>query len=291
MGIVNVAIGVGLAAPEAWGSALAACLTYATHHGIAKGALFLGVGIAIAAAGTPRARWLALAGLGFAALAVAGAPLTSGSVAKTYLKDVAPLSPLAWPVVLDWLLPLTGLGTTLLMGRFLLLVARVREPDPHHPLVPGLWVPWAALLGALAGVVWVLPRRYELEIDPPGLPYPGAVWVGIWPIVAGALLLWCLLFLAHRHRGLADRVRIAAGDLLVPAEWLLGRAYRVVAAEPTKEPENPAVTLSSRWYGIYARADRESATLRAEARITGWAAAGLLMLLLLLAFLLALVIR
>jgi formate hydrogenlyase subunit 3/multisubunit Na+/H+ antiporter MnhD subunit len=291
MGIINVAVGIGLANPAGWNSALAACLTYATHHGIAKGALFLGVGVVLAAAGSPLARRLALAGLAFAALAVAGVPLTSGMVAKTYLKDVAPLSPAAWPEVLDWLLPLTALGTTLLMGRFLLLVARQsREPDPHHSLAPGLWVPWAALLAALAAVVWVLPRYYELEIEPPGLPYPGAVWVSIWPVVGGGIVAWCAVLLARRYATGRGRWQVAAGDLLVPAERLLGRAYRVWAPERIEEPVNPAVTLSSRWYGIYAQTDRAGVMLRTEARMTGWTAAGLLMLVLLLALLAALML-
>jgi formate hydrogenlyase subunit 3/multisubunit Na+/H+ antiporter MnhD subunit len=276
MGMINAAVGVGLTDPAGWPSTLAACLAYATHHGLAKGALFLGVGVAIAAAGSRVAWRLTLAGLGFTALAVAGAPLTSGMVAKTYLKDVAPLSPAAWPQLLDWLLPLTALGTTLLRGRFLLLVVRHSRPDPHHPLVPGLWVPWAVLLAALGGVLWVLPRYYELEIDPPGLPYPGAVWMSIWPVVAGALLVWGAVHFVRRREFSPDRLRIAAGDLLVPTERVLGRLARWWGRVVPAEPVNPIATLSSRWYGIYARTDKQSAMLLLEERLTRWVVAGLL---------------
>jgi formate hydrogenlyase subunit 3/multisubunit Na+/H+ antiporter MnhD subunit len=281
MGLINVAVGIGLSNPAAWPTTLAACLAYATHHGLAKGALFLGVGVAIAAAGRRTAWRLALAGLGFVALAVAGAPLTSGGVAKAYLKDVAPMSPAAWPAVLDWLLPLTAVGTTLLMGRFLLLVARNTRPDPHHPLTPGLWVPWALLLAAVAVVMWVLPHRYELQIDPPGLPYPGAVWMSIWPVVAGALVVWIAVLLARRRAAGPERLHVAPGDLLLPAERVLGgvtRALERLRASHMADPVNPVATLSSRWYGVYARADRQSTMLRLEQRLTRWVTAGLLVI-------------
>jgi formate hydrogenlyase subunit 3/multisubunit Na+/H+ antiporter MnhD subunit len=276
MGIINVAIGIGLANPAGWPSALAACLTYVVHHGLAKGALFLGVGVAIAAAGSRLAWRLTLAALGFTGLAVAGAPLTSGMVAKNYLKDVAPLSPAVWPELLDWLLPLTAVGTTLLMGRFLLLVARRSAPDSHHPLTTGLWLPWTVLLAAVAGVVWVLPRYYELEIDPPLFPYPGALWVSIWPVVAGALLLWTALLLTWRLQLQPERLQIAAGDLLVPVERSLARLRRSWGPTEVREPVNPVATIASRWYGIYARGDRESRMLRLETRLTRWVAAGVL---------------
>jgi formate hydrogenlyase subunit 3/multisubunit Na+/H+ antiporter MnhD subunit len=273
MGIINVAVGIGLANPAAWPSALAACLVYVVHHGLAKGALFLGVGVATAAAGSRRARRLTLAGLGFAALSVAGAPLTSGMVAKSYLKEIAPVAPAAWPGLLDGLLPLTAAGTTLLLGRFLLLVRRA-APEPDHPLVAGLWVPWVAVLGALAAVLWALPSHYSLGVDPPGLPYADAIWVAIWPMVAGAMALWIGTLATRRGALPADRLRVAAGDVLVPVERALDAANRRIPIERLREPPNPVAILSSRWYSVYARADRDSRMLRAEQRITGWAAAG-----------------
>lgn len=279
MGIVNVAVGVALANPAGWPPALAATLAFAVHHGLAKGALFLGVGVA-AAAQSRLQRKLALAGLGLAALAVAGAPLTSGSVAKTYLKEIAPLSPAIWPQALEWLLPLTSVGTTLLMGRFLLLIARRSNLQAHHPLTVGLWAPWALLLAGVAVVMWLLPRYYELEVDPPGLPYPGAVWVSIWPVLLGALLLWGALLASRRLDLDPGRYRIAAGDLLLPVEWLLARARQRLRRQEAVEPADPVVSLASRWYGIYAHSDRRDAVLRLELGLTRWGTAALLLALL-----------
>jgi NADH:ubiquinone oxidoreductase subunit 5 (subunit L)/multisubunit Na+/H+ antiporter MnhA subunit len=188
MGFMNVAVGIGLAAPEAWPFALAACLAYAVHHGLAKGALFLGVGVA-AAAGGRTSRRLALAGLAFAALAVAGAPLTSGSVAKGALKAAAARVP-EWPGAMEGLLSLAAVGTTLLMGRFLMLVVagavllwalvtgarRMRVPPERARIAPGdVLVPVERLLA-------VLRRRIAIELPP--LPDPvgtlAARWHGIY---------------------------------------------------------------------------------------------------------------
>ncbi len=279
MGIINVAVGVALANPEGWPAALAATLAFAVHHGLAKGALFLGVGVA-AAAESRLQRKLALAGLGLAALAVAGAPLTSGSVAKSYLKEIAPLSPAIWPEALDWLLPLTSVGTTLLMGRFLLLIARRSQLQAHHPLTAGLWAPWTLLLAAVGVVMWLLPRYYELEVDPPGLPYPGAVWVSIWPVLLGALLLWGALLASRRLNLDPGRYRIAAGDLLLPVEWVLTRGRQRLRRQEAVELEDPVVSLASRWYGVYAHSDRRDAVLRLEISLTGWGTAALLLVLL-----------
>jgi formate hydrogenlyase subunit 3/multisubunit Na+/H+ antiporter MnhD subunit len=45
MGMIAVLVGVGLGTPEAAGLAATGAAIYALHHGFAKGALFLGVGI------------------------------------------------------------------------------------------------------------------------------------------------------------------------------------------------------------------------------------------------------
>jgi formate hydrogenlyase subunit 3/multisubunit Na+/H+ antiporter MnhD subunit len=271
MGFMNVAVGIGLAAPDAWPFALAACLAYAVHHGLAKGALFLGVGVAAAASGRT-SRTLALAGLAFAALAVAGAPLTSGSVAKGALKAAAARVP-EWPGAMEGLLSLAAVGTTLLMGRFLMLASRQRSTAGGPPV--GLWLPWAALLAAVGGVLWWVPGRYELEMDAPYLPGPGAVWVYVWPVVAGAVLLWALVTGARRMRIPPERAGIAAGDVLVPVERLLAALRRRISIDLPPLPD-PVGTLAARWHGVYAESDRRGVLARAEGSLTRWSAAAAL---------------
>ena len=49
MGLMTMAVGLGMAWPQVWPAALSAVLIYALHHALAKGALFLGVGMAAGA--------------------------------------------------------------------------------------------------------------------------------------------------------------------------------------------------------------------------------------------------
>jgi formate hydrogenlyase subunit 3/multisubunit Na+/H+ antiporter MnhD subunit len=279
MGFMNVAVGVGLWAPDAWPVALAACLAYALHHGLAKGALFLGVGVA--AAGGRRGRVLAMAGLAFAALAVAGAPLTSGSLAKRAVKTAAARVP-DWPPALDLLLPLAAVGTTLLMGRFLMLVWREGGERAHGSL-RGLAVPWAGLLGAVAVVVWFVPGWYELALPPPYLPDADSVWVSVWPVVAGAVLLWALVTGGRRLRVPAERVEVTAGDLLVPVERGLARVKRLLSIE-LKPPRDPLGVVAAWWFGVYVESRRSEGMARVERGLTRWAVAVVLWMALVIGF-------
>jgi len=268
MGIINVAVGVGLADPRVWPAALAACLVYALHHGLAKGALFLGVAVA-EAAGTRAARRWVLAGLAFAGLAVAGAPMTSGMVAKGYLKEVAPFSPVWWPGMLDLLLPLAAVGTTLLMARFLVLVWARSGSHAEPGGVPiGQWAPWAVLLAGVVVAAWWAPGRFALGVPAPGLPYPGALWDATWPVLLGAAIAGGAWMLARRRGGWT--VRVAAGDLVVPAERLIAAAVARAATVRTVEAGNPVARLASQWYGVYAHPDRMSTLIRLERAGTRW---------------------
>src|SRR5690606_5123444 len=140
MGFLTATLGVGLAEPSAGPAVTLALAFYAIHHGLAKGALFLGTGVA-KATGSGRPRRLVALGLGLLALGIAGAPLSSGALAKIALKGAAAEGPwTALPVVLA----VAAVGSTLIMAHFL----HRTLPPSAGPLVPnvGLWVPWAALL-------------------------------------------------------------------------------------------------------------------------------------------------
>ncbi|WP_209424529.1 complex I subunit 5 family protein [Pararhodobacter sp. SW119] len=147
---------------------------YALHHGLAKGALFLLVGVAMAATGRRRAATLALAGL--IALSVAGLPLTGGGLAKAAAKSgLAPALALA--------VTLSGVTTTLVLGWFLWLLARDdkrAQGQPWGALIAGagalglaaVLVPWALWSGATD-----LPVGYALR--------SGAVVEALWPMLLG----------------------------------------------------------------------------------------------------------
>lgn len=119
MGIMTMGIGLGLLAPQIWPLVLVAILIFALHHALVKGGLFLGAGMAAKAPGSRMQRRLIIAGLLILSLSLAGAPLTSGMLAKQLYKY--PLMQMTTPL-LDWvqiLLNISAVATTLLMARFL----------------------------------------------------------------------------------------------------------------------------------------------------------------------------
>src|SRR5690606_10129199 len=140
---------------------------FALHHGLAKGALFLGVD---ELQQHPRvARWLIL----LPAASIAGLPLTSGLLAKSALQHALPES-LAW---LNLLLAISSLMTALLLLRFLQLV----WPPPRQERItwPGTWI-----LLLLCG--WVVPPVYVgwgLGQSVLADYAPQYLWAAIWPVL------------------------------------------------------------------------------------------------------------
>ncbi|MFU2489154.1 complex I subunit 5 family protein [Thauera sp. WH-1] len=217
MGLITVGVGAGLHQPALWPALAPAIALYALHHGLAKGALFLGVGIAPALAGLQggrrRALWLALALPG---LALAG-PMVSGAAAKISLKSAlaAGIVTPAWWQHLPLVLSLAAVGTTALIARYLWLLAHsVQEgadDHPHAAPVAAQWLGWGLVLGAsVAGLIllpWV-PVPAGFPPDPAYLPDL------LWPVlVGGVLALWA-----------ARRVQawpVPAGDVLGPLLELL----------------------------------------------------------------------
>jgi formate hydrogenlyase subunit 3/multisubunit Na+/H+ antiporter MnhD subunit len=174
MGWLTAGLGAALSAPAAAGPAVAAVALFAAHHGLAKGALFLGVGIAPhAQSGMRRRLWLA--GLGLGALALAGAPWTSGALAKGALKAAGYEAGWSGSVSTGW--TFAALLTAVLLARFLVSVASVRG-DFTSRGPPGLWLPWLGLTGfallipaaAALGLTTLPPRGSESLIDTVGPP-------------------------------------------------------------------------------------------------------------------------
>lgn len=203
MGVVMAALGFGAAAGDS--SAGMAGAFYALHHVLAKGALFLAVGVAMVT-GVRRMPWL-LAPVLLLVLSFGGFPLTGGALAKAATKGQLGEG------VLGALAALSAAGTTMLMLHF---AARLRALAPAEGEPPsGLVVPFLALGFAALLLPWTL--------------YPGdlgeaftakALWGGIWPValgVAGAEALRRLGWMLPNP---------PQGDVLVFAERGFSRAAR-----------------------------------------------------------------
>ena len=203
MGFIMVGVAAWLATGEAVGAALVAVLLYASHHALAKGALFLGVGFAGKSRGAVVAMLLP-------ALALAGLPLTSGAVAKTALKEEAYIFSVDWPI--ETLLSLAAVGTMLLMARFLWLMWH-SEPSTKRPSRT-MWGSWVVLLVMTAIMLFVLPLA---QVAVAGSLAGDKWWPSIWPILlAVGLALTAVRFFPRT----ISLPLIPPGDLVVPLDWL-----------------------------------------------------------------------
>ena len=257
MGILTAAVGLGLASPAAVPALVPVIALYAVHHALSKGALFLGVGVLGAASATAR-RWAWLL-IWVPALALAGAPLTSGMAAKLLLKAQTYHAPGAWAPVLQAILPWSAVATSLLMGRFLLLVRRPREGHPAASVPAGLLRPW----GFLIALVVLLPLWMvgpESPIWASGSAYVGSAW----PLLVAAVVI----FAAARWRGGLSPV--PAGDLLVLIGWVwtpLGEWLRRFMGETMPRWHAAWMTRVER---VAARGDPRPGLERLEAPLGHW---------------------
>jgi len=212
MGLITIGVGIGLIEPNLWSVTLPAILLYALHHGLAKGALFLGVGISTARLSGKARKWSTTA-MFLPALALAGAPLTSGILAKSALKATIPSLPNPWPGWLDSLLPLAAIGTTLLMARFLYLIWH--QAPGKKPLQVSTLISWILLVICVAFIAWTTPAAaeysdYSLKLS--------TIWLAVWPIGIGLLIAFISVYISVRRAGWR-LINIPPGDVLVLLEW------------------------------------------------------------------------
>lgn len=213
MGLMGLGVGILLLKPELASTGIMALALYAAHHAFAKGGLFLGVGLRHHAG----AQGLIMLGLAILALALAGAPLTSGALAKDGLKPL--IAAPDWPWLAMALLA-AAIVSALLMGRFVWLMWHT-EPHPQTG-----WrlsaIAWVLLIGA----VLALPLAPGL-----GQGVKTEVLGHLVPLLIAAALALPLLVGAHRcpHRLKRLPGRIPPGDLLAALSLGLlhfGRAWR-----------------------------------------------------------------
>jgi len=197
MGLLAAALGLGLAAGDI-GAAPGVSFA-AAHHTLAKGALFLAIGVSVTAG--PRL-WPVLAPAAVLALGLGGLPLTGGMLAKLALK--AQLG----EGVAATLATFSAAGSTVLMLHFL---RRLAQTTPRGPAPAALTRPWLIMALAAFAVPWLLYPMVERERILAALA-PAVLWAAAWPVLAGGVLavgLWRW----------GDRLpRVPEGDVVVAGE-------------------------------------------------------------------------
>ena len=201
MGTAVALVGVALANPAVASAALAAAAVFALHHGLAKGALFLGAG----AVHGP----LALVGSGLAAAALAGAPLTSGIASKYLIKDVAGDAGSTGAALLTSL-PLTSVATALLLARLLWLQSKNTKASATR----WAWAGWAIAVTGTLLATWTVPAARAAGVDTVAPLAASIDWDAIWPLLVAIILIALVVRRPVHVRELPP------GDLINPLEAL-----------------------------------------------------------------------
>ncbi|MDR5907632.1 complex I subunit 5 family protein [Franzmannia qiaohouensis] len=216
MGMMTTLVGLALIAPSLWPVLAPALVLFAVHHGLNKGALFLGVGITEHPPRLPG--WLLWLLLALPALSLAGA-LASGLIAKWVLK--AGLYDAGW----SWLVTLltwAALGTSLLMARTLWCQAHAWREARRHGAAPAplsMTLAWALCALLAAAVPWwlTLPEAPAGAVQAADLPPWGELPGLLWPVMLGAVVTAALVVACHLEPRLHTRIsraeRLPPGDL------------------------------------------------------------------------------
>ncbi|HSS84439.1 MAG TPA: proton-conducting transporter membrane subunit, partial [Reyranella sp.] len=212
MGVIAAVLGMGLAAGDQ-GVVLDTAF-YAATHVLAKGALFLAVGVvAVTSARRLRPTLLLAAVL---ALGLGGLPLTGGALAKLAVKE--PLG----DGVAGLLANLSAVGTSLLMLHFLQRLARTARQTEQPAAPAGLAAPWQVMALASVAVPWLLyPLAGGHLAD---ALTPGALFDALWPVLIGAALAFVLRCWENRLPHLPAGDIVGAAETAFRASYIIGGA-------------------------------------------------------------------
>ena len=187
MGLITVIFGLGLLDHNAGLHAAPVLILYVVHHSLAKSSLFFGYDL-VERQGRTLSR-LQMAAILLPALALAGLPFTSGAVAKTAFKELAVTLGEPWYGLSAFFLPITAMGTTILMLHFMYVLKRTGSAD--NPGRAESRIIFTVSFIAAAITLWLWPAdRSSASHSLAGIK----LWQALWPVAGG-----CLLFLVWRQ--------------------------------------------------------------------------------------------
>lgn len=224
MGVVTAAIGMGIIGGIA--TTPASVAFYALHHVLAKGALFLAVGVAATSGG--RAHWLVIAPAVVLALGFGGMPLTGGWLAKEAVKAELGSG------LVGWLAAISAAGSTLLMLHFARRLVEASSGDAAtRPPLP-LLAPWLGMAAAALLLPWVLFGVAGGSLG--AVLTTDGLLKALGPVLAGVALLGALAWAEDRVPEVPGGDIIALGRralrLAAPLGPMLARAENALRAWP-----------------------------------------------------------
>lgn len=190
MGLMALLAGFAFSAPHNAALAWAGIAWMVLHHGLTKGALFLGTGLYLSSAARGRI-WIGLL-MSLPALSLAGAPMTSGWIAKSLLERAS--TDITHGIWLPLMLMAGTVGSTVLMARFLHALWLQPADEARTSWAP--WLPWASLLLCVVVLPWTagIPEQATDRLS----YNPWRLLTDLWPLALGLTLY---LAMSLRGRG------------------------------------------------------------------------------------------
>lgn len=224
MGMITSLFGIGLLDAGLWPVLLPVLLLFAVHHGLNKGALFLGTAVTDRPLGLPAGIvWIGLILPAVSLAGVFGSGLAVKWAVKSGLYDGGYL-------LVSFLLTLAAAGTSLLMIRAFFLQRRDQSTildKKSEPASNRVVFGWLSCVIAAFFVPWWVGMTESIAAFPPLRELPGIVW----PAAAGAALFWAVLH-GVRSGGVLRKAarkteRLPEGDLWEIYARIAGRIARV----------------------------------------------------------------
>ena len=231
MGLITVIFGLGLVDHEAGLHATPVLILYVVHHSLTKSSLFFGYDLAAS-----RGRILShlqVSAILLPALALAGLPLTGGAIAKSAFKQLTVTLGEPWYGLSTFFLPITAMGTTMLMLHFICLLRDTEKRGNSERAGSGIIFTVSFIATAIT--LWLWPAAGFFVSN--SLSWT-KFWQALWPVAGG-----CLLFLAWRRffirekqtlddvkkQTIFDIVLFRFGNLLQEKEWQTTQQGRFIS--------------------------------------------------------------
>jgi formate hydrogenlyase subunit 3/multisubunit Na+/H+ antiporter MnhD subunit len=187
MGLITVIFGMGLVDQNAGILAAPVLILYVVHHSLAKSSLFFAYDL-VKHQEKSLSR-LQLAAILLPALALAGLPFTSGAIAKTAFKELAENLGEPWYGLSLFFLPITAMGTTMLILHFMGVLRRLKGDT--NPGRTESRIVFAVSFIAVLLILWLWPAASASASH----SLAGTKLLqGLWPVGGG-----CLLFLIWKR--------------------------------------------------------------------------------------------